>query len=215
VSGLFITLEGGEGAGKSTQQHMLVRRLEGLGWTVTATREPGATALGRRLRSLVGEAGAAAPAARAELLLYLADRAQHVEHVIAPALERGLAVVCDRFADSSEVYQGWARGLGQKEVRRLNRWVCGRVWPALTIVLDLDPAVGLHRAGARQDRLGLGLDRLESEGLAFHQRVREGFLAQAEAEPERVRVVDASGPPDEVAEAVWALVRPLAREARA
>jgi dTMP kinase len=214
VKGLFITLEGGEGAGKSTQQRMLVRRLEGLGWSVTATREPGATSLGRRLRSLVAEAGAAAPVPRAELLLYLADRAQHVEQIIAPALERGLAVVCDRFADSSEVYQGLARGLGQKEVRRLNRWVCGEAWPALTIVLDLDPAVGLSRAGARQDSLGLGLDRLESEGLGFHQKVREGFLARAEAEPERVRVVDASASPDEVAEAVWDLAGPLARKRR-
>ncbi|KMY69213.1 hypothetical protein AAU61_00530 [Desulfocarbo indianensis] len=203
---MFITLEGGEGVGKSTQLRMLVRRLEGAGWKVEATREPGATALGKRISDMVRSAAGGGPVDKAELLLYLADRAQHVARVIQPALAKGMAVVCDRFADSSEVYQGRARGLGAEQVRRLNQWVCGETWPDLTLVLDLDPQTGLQRALERQDSLGLGLDRLESEDLEFHRRVRKGFLDQAAAEPERVTLVNAGLPPDEVAAKIWAQV---------
>lgn len=214
ASGLFITLEGGEGVGKSTQMRMLVRRLEGSGWKVEATREPGATPLGKRISDLVRSASGAGPVDKAELMLYLADRAQHVERVIAPALAKGMAVVCDRFIDSSEVYQGRARGLGRDQVRRLNEWVCGQVWPDLTVVLDLDPEIGLQRALERQDSLGLGLDRLESEAIDFHRQVQRGFLAQAESEPERIRVVDAGLPRDQVAESIWAQVNGLVKERR-
>mgnify|MGYP000085477006 CR=1 FL=1 len=213
-SGIFITLEGGEGVGKSTQMRMLVRRLEGSGWKVEATREPGATPLGKRISELVRSATGAGPVDKAELMLYLADRAQHVERVIAPALAKGIAVVCDRFIDSSEVYQGRARGLGSGEVRRLNEWVCGKAWPDLTVVLDLAPEIGLQRALERQDSLGLGLDRLESEAMEFHRQVRRGFLAQAEAEPERIKVVDAGLPRDQVAENIWAQVNGLLKERR-
>ncbi|MCB2193770.1 MAG: dTMP kinase [Deltaproteobacteria bacterium] len=208
----FITLEGGEGVGKSTQQHMLVRRARGLGLGVTSTREPGATLLGAAVRDLLTKPGHDHPGQRSELLLYLADRAQHVERVIAPALEDGQVVICDRFADSSEVYQGRARGLGMQWVRQLNRWACGEVWPDLTILLDLEPGNGLKRVNKRQGELGLTPDRLENEGLEFHQQVRQGFLDQAEAEPERIKVVDASLPQDEVAHAVWALAEPLLKE---
>ncbi|MBU4565720.1 MAG: dTMP kinase [Desulfarculus sp.] len=208
----FITLEGGEGVGKSTQQRMLVRRARGLGLTVTGTREPGATQLGASVRDLLTTPGNDHPGQRSELLLYLADRAQHVERVIAPALEGGQVVICDRFADSSEVYQGRARGLGVEWVRGLNRWACGEVWPDLTILLDLEPGLGLRRVNKRQGELGLTTDRLENEGLEFHRQVRQGFLDQAAAEPERIKVVDASMPQDEVALAVWALAEPLLKE---
>jgi len=147
-----------------------------------------------------------------ELFLYLADRAQHVERVIAPALEGGQVVICDRFADSSEVYQGRARGLGVEWVRQLNRWACGKVWPDMTILLDLEPGLGLRRVNKRQGELGLTTDRLENEGLEFHRQVRQGFLDQAAAEPTRIKVVDASMPQDEVALAVWALAEPLLKE---
>ncbi len=207
-AGCFITLEGGEGAGKTTQAHMLVRRLKALGRKVVSTREPGGTPLGQRLEELLkGQSGRLVPGRRAELMLYLAARAQHVERVIQPALEGGMVVVCDRFVDSSEVYQGRARGLGVETVRRFNRWACGDTWPHLTILLDLDPARGLRRVRRRQEGLGLGLDRLEREEMSFHQAVRRGFLDQARSDPGRVKVVDGDRPPEEVAEDVWSLVR--------
>ncbi len=210
----FITLEGGEGVGKSTQQRMLVRRARGLGLKVLGTREPGATGLGAAVREILTMPGRDHPRERAELFLYLADRAQHVHQVIAPALAGGQVVICDRFADSSEVYQGRARGLGEQMVRQLNRWACGEVWPRLTVLLDLDPVQGLQRVDERQYRLGLAPDRLEAEGLEFHRLVRQGFLDQAAAEPERIKVVDASPPPEEVAQAVWELVEPVLKEWR-
>jgi len=209
--GLFITLEGGEGAGKSTQQALLLRRLRAAGLRAQSTREPGATPLGVEIRALLIELSGESPAPAAELLLYLADRAQHVASLVEPLLAEGVCVVCDRFADSSEVYQGRARGLGWERVRELNRWVCGPVWPDLTLVLDLDPALGLKRVLERQGELGLVPDRLENEGLEFHRRVRQGFREQAAAEPGRVRLVDASPPAEAVAEAIWTQVEPLVR----
>lgn len=206
--GFFITLEGGEGAGKSTQQRMLARRVRALGHTVVPTREPGATPLGAWIRDVVRSPAGGAPSDLAELMLYLADRAQHVAQMVAPALERGEVVISDRFTDSSEVYQGLCRGLGLERVRELNRLVCGRVWPDLTLLLDLDAEAGLRRALERQDSLGLGLDRLELEGLAFHRQVRQGFLDLAAAEPERFRLIDAAAPQDVVAERIWEKVQP-------
>ncbi len=209
--GRFITLEGGEGAGKSTQQALLLRRLRAAGVRVQSTREPGATPLGVEIRALLIELSGESPAPTTELLLYLADRAQHVASLVRPWLDDGVWVVCDRFADSSEVYQGRARGLGWERVRDLNRWICGPVWPDLTLVLDLDPALGLKRVLERQGELGLVPDRLENEGLAFHRRVRQGFQDQAAAEPERIRLVDASQAAEAVAEAIWTQVEPLVR----
>lgn len=206
--GYFITLEGGEGAGKSTQQRMLVRRVRALGHPVLATREPGATPLGAWIRDVVRSPAGGQPSDAAELMLYLADRAQHVEQVVAPALARGEVVISDRFGDSSEVYQGLCRGLGMERVRELNRMVCGEAWPDLTLLLDLDAESGLRRALERQDSLGLGLDRLELEGLAFHRQVRQGFLELAAAEPGRFRLIDAAAPQDVVAERIWDQVQP-------
>lgn len=209
--GLLITLEGGEGSGKTTQQSMLLRRLRGLGAKVLPTRQPGATHLGRNLRQLVMGRSLEPPVDWAELLMYLADRAQHVQLVVEPALAQGKVVLCDRYGDSSEVYQGRVRGLGLERVREVNTWICGDAWPDLTIVLDIDPALGLERASARQGELGLGLDRMEEEGLRFHRQVRQGFLEQAAWEPERIKVVAAQLPPEAVAEEIWNLVEPLAR----
>ncbi|RJX28587.1 MAG: dTMP kinase [Desulfarculus sp.] len=211
----FITLEGGEGCGKTTQQRMLVRRARALGLEVLGTREPGATWVGARVRDILTSQGPEGPSPRAELMLYLADRAQHAAQVIAPALASGQVVVCDRFADSSEVYQGRARGLGADMVRTLNQWACGAVWPDLTILLDLDPALGLARVQHRQGELGLAPDRLENEGLEFHQKVRQGYLEQAAAEPGRIKLVDAGGAQQEVAAAIWALAEPLLKEYKA
>lgn len=209
--GRFITLEGGEGAGKSTQQALLLRRLRAAGVRAQSTREPGATPLGVEIRALLIELSGESPAPATELLLYLADRAQHVASLVRPLLDKGVWVVCDRFADSSEVYQGRARGLGWERVRELNRWICGPVWPDLTLVLDLDPALGLKRVLERQGELGLVPDRLENEGLAFHWRVRQGFQDQAAAEPGRIKLVDASQAAEAVAEAIWTQVEPLVR----
>lgn len=207
--GLFITLEGGEGVGKSTQQALLLARLRQQGVKALSSREPGSTPLGVELRGVLMDLGRQAPCQEAELLLYLADRAQHVRQVLEPALASGAVVVCDRFIDSSEVYQGRVRGLGQEWVRTLNRWVCGGLWPDLTLLLDLDPDLGLRRVHLRQGGLGLMPDRLESEGLAFHQAVRQGFLAQAAAEPGRLKVVDAGQTPERVAAEIWGIVEPV------
>ncbi len=207
--GLFITLEGGEGVGKSTQQALLLARLRQQGVKALSSREPGSTPLGVELRGVLMDLGRQAPCQEAELLLYLADRAQHVRQVLEPALASGAVVVCDRFIDSSEVYQGRVRGLGQEWVRTLNRWVCGGLWPDLSLLLDLDPDLGLRRVHLRQGGLGLMPDRLESEGLAFHQAVRQGFLAQAAAEPGRLKVVDAGQTPERVAGEIWGIVEPV------
>ena len=189
---------------------MLGRRIRGLGLKVLITREPGGTSLGQQLRAMVTAGEDMDP--DTELLMFMADRSHHVKSKIAPALERGEVVISDRFADSSEVYQGRARGLGLEKVRRLNQWVCNGFWPDLTIVLDIDPAKGLSRASLRQEELGLGLDRMERELEDFHQALRQGFLDQAEAEPGRVKVVDASKDQDVVADEIWAYVEPLIKE---
>ena len=210
--GLFITLEGCEGVGKSTQQRMLQRRLEGLGLKVTTTREPGGTVLGGRIRDIVRRPSNEPFAPKTELLLYLADRAQHLERVVGPALAQNQVVVSDRFTDSTEVYQGIARGLGREEVRRLNLWLCQDIWPDLTLLLDLDPSTGLERI--RSSRGEDNMDRLENEELGFHLKLRQGFLDQAAAEPERIQVVPAHLSPDQVADAIWSHVEPLVRSWR-
>jgi dTMP kinase len=203
----FITLEGGEGVGKSTQARWLARRIEAMNLEVLTTLEPGATELGGNLRRLVSERRSEPPSSLAELCLYLADRADHVEKQIAPALMRGCLVICDRFTDSSEVYQGRGRDLGFDKVRELNRWVCGEIWPDLTLLLDLNPQTGLKRVLERQG--SLGLDRMESEQMAFHEDVRQGFLDLAAMEPGRIKVIEADQPAGQVAEDIWSQVEPL------
>ena len=182
----FITIEGVEGAGKSTQAARLADALRREGRNVVLTREPGGTELGRTLRRLLLEEPVIEPAPETELLLYLADRAEHVRRLIRPALERGALVVADRFSDSTIAYQVHGRGLPEDEVRRLDRFARDGLVPDLTFVLDLPPAEGLARVRATRDA-----DRLERESLAFHERVRAGFASLAAADPERVVVLDA------------------------
>ena len=189
--GLFIALEGGEGAGKTTQARMLAIWLREQGFDVVTTREPGATKVGMRLRALLLDTAHAGMSPRAEALMYAADRAQHVAEVISPALERGAVVITDRYVDSSLAYQGAARGLRLEDVAWLSRWATGGLMPDLTILLDLPPRDGLGRRTR-------SMDRLEAEPSEFHERVRAGFLGLARREPERYLVLDATRPPDEL-----------------
>ncbi len=207
MRGVFLTLEGGEGAGKTTQAALLAERLREAGRAVILTREPGDTPLGAGLRRMLVEDSGDPPCGWAELFLYAADRAQHVERVVRPALERGAVVVCDRFADATEAYQGWGRGLPLEAVRSVNRLATAGLTPHRTVLLDLPPNQGLRRALGRAQ--GASEVRFEREALAFHERVRRGYLEIARREPGRVRVVDGTGPPGAVAERVWAVVRDL------
>lgn len=202
MKGAFITLEGVEGCGKTTQVTLLRDRLEAEGHRVLLTREPGGTPIAEAIRQILLDPANTALSPVAELLLYEAARAQHVAEKIKPALDQGMVVVCDRFADSTTAYQGAGRVLPLDRVRDLHRMATGTVWPDLTIVLDIPAEVGLKRAAAVRAR-----DRIELEPLAFHQRVRDEFLRIAEAEPGRVKVVDASPPPESVAEIIYSEVR--------
>jgi len=205
VTGRFITLEGGDGAGKTTQAELLTAWLEAHGRTVVRTREPGGTELGQRIREMVlHERGHVAP--RAEALLYAADRAHHVETVVRPALLRGDVVLQDRYIDSSVAYQGVARGLGAERIRSVSEWAADGLVPDLTVLLDLDVAVGRARVAAAR---GDTFDRLESEAATFHETVRRAFLDAAAAEPARFLVVDAAAPTDDVQRAVRTAVGAL------
>ncbi len=197
MRGLFLTFEGPEGAGKTTQLVRLQARLEAAGHTLTVTREPGGTPLGTRVREVVLDP-ALEMEALPEFLLYSASRAQLVQDVVRPALARGETVLCDRYADSSLAYQGAGRGLPLSLLQTITQAATGGLQPDLTILLDLDPAVGLARAAARGQP-----DRLERADLGFHQRVRQGFLLLAQQEPPRFLVLDASKTPDELAGEIW------------
>jgi dTMP kinase len=194
MRGLFITLEGIDGTGKSTQVRRLVRRLGRLGYRVRATREPGGTRAGERIRDILLASSTEQLAPLAELALIYAARAQHLEEVVRPALERGEIVVSDRYNDASFAYQGYGRLLGVETVRAFDRIVCGGTQPDLTIVLDLDPRASLARAQGREIRRNSRHGRFESQGVKFHQRVRAGYLAIARREPRRVKVVRADRP---------------------
>ncbi len=202
--GVFIAFEGGEGVGKSTQTVKLRAWLNVAGYESVITREPGATPLGRRIRELVLDHTDNPPTARAEALLYAADRAQHVDTVIRPALAEGKVVLTDRYVDSSLAYQGAGRSLATDEVAWLSQWATTGLRPDLVVLLDADPAVGLERVGRRGDS-----DRLEAESAAFHARVRQAFLDLAEAEPGRYLVIDASGNAEIIAEQIRARVATL------
>lgn len=204
VEWLFVTFEGGDGVGKTTQAALLDAWLTSVGRTVVRTREPGGTEVGVLIRDIVlHHRGEVAP--RAEALLYAADRAHHIETLVRPALERGEVVIQDRYLDSSVAYQGAGRVLGRDEVRELSLWATGGLLPDVTVLLDLDPA----SARERLDAADKPFDRLESEKEHFHARVREEFLSLAAAEPDRFLVLDAALPPDELAAAVRARVEPL------
>jgi dTMP kinase len=204
VNGVFITLEGGDGSGKSTQAEYLESWLTGLGRTVVRTREPGGTDFGTEVREIVLHSrGHIAP--RAEALLYAADRAHHIATKVRPALERGEVVVQDRYLDSSVAYQGAGRVLDAAEIRDLSLWATEGLLPDVTILLDLDEDV----ARARLDGANKRFDRLEAEKSDFHRRVREAFLALAAAEPDRFLVVDAALPAERIAAVIRLRVEEL------
>jgi len=204
-TGVFITLEGIEGCGKSTQAGLVERFLTDSGVGVVLTREPGGSAIGEKVRQILLDPGNLDMFPMTELLLYEASRSQHVEEVIRPALDSGKAVVCDRFYDASTAYQGFARGIGWEKVDRLNLVATGGRKPDLTIVLDLPVMSGLKR-------LGKNLDRIEGETVEFHEKVRKGYIKIAEREPERVKVVDASGSIEQTFAKVRKLVESLLAE---
>lgn len=199
--GWFITFEGPEGAGKSTQLARLVGRLQAAGHPLTVTREPGGTPLGTRIREVLLDPELHMDALP-EFLLYSASRAQLVQDVIRPALKRGETIVCDRYFDSSLAYQGAGRGLPLPLLQNMTQEVTGGLKPDLTILLDLDPALGLGRAAARGQP-----DRLERADLHFHQRVRQGFLELAQQEPGRFLVLDATLSIDKLSELIWQAVQ--------
>lgn len=200
--GLFVTFEGVEGCGKSTQAKLLAAWLRARGRTALLTREPGGPYLSEKIRRILLDARHHAMHPLTELLLLEASRAQHVSEVIAPALARGAVVICDRFADSSTAYQGYGRGLDHAMVDRLNRDATSGCWPDLTIVVDVPVDVGFSRAAKRKRRF----DRMERQQKAFHRRVRRGFRELASLEPTRVKLLDGTFPPDVVQAAVRQLV---------
>lgn len=209
--GIFVTFEGIEGAGKTTQIARLAAALRAAGVDTALTREPGATGLGRALRALLLAKDSARLAPCAELLLYAADRAQHLEEVVLPALARGAVVLCDRYLDATLAYQGFGRGLGVKPVLDVHRQPPLDLRPRRTILLDADPAKGLARA-RRRDRAGRGErgeGRMEAESLAFHRRVRAGYLTLARKSPRRFRVVPAAGSVEDVESRVRAALTDL------
>ena len=197
MTGLYITVEGLDGSGKTTQLERLAAWLTDAGHTVVATREPGGTEVGQLVRDIVlHHRGDIAP--RAEALLFAADRAHHVSTKVRPALERGEIVLQDRYIDSSVAFQGGGRVLDPAEVRRLSEWATEGLYPELTVLLDLDPAVARERIDAAQKVF----DRIEAEAVEFNQRIRTAYLAMAESEPERWLVLDATLPPDELEAAI-------------
>lgn len=203
---MFITLEGIEGAGKTTQLQNIVAFIQARGYECATTREPGGTTIGARIRGVLLDPANRDMDPGTELLLYVADRVQHIRTVIQPHLAAGRVVVCDRFFDATLVYQGYARGLDKELIRTLHRLVCDDLWPDVTLLFDLDPAVGLARAWREIDRGGRTDQetRFEHETLAFHQKVRDGYLDLARQNPRRYRIVDAGGDAQQVARAVQA-----------
>ena len=205
AAGLFVSFEGTEGAGKTTQMRMLIERLRGLGHVVTENQEPGATRIGGQIRRLLLDPEHQEMTAMTELLLLFASRAQAAAEIIIPALERGEIVVSDRFTDSSLAYQGEARQLGFDTVLAVHRLALGALLPDLTMCISIDVATGLERAYRRS----LSSDRLDRQSLAFHESVDRGYRKIAESEPERFRLIDGADSPEIVAARVWSHVEPL------
>ena len=201
--GIFITFEGGEGCGKSTQVQRLKAALERKGISVLLTREPGGTRLAELIRSLLKDEAEDPPCDRAELLLFLAARAQLVKNVIRPALEAGTWVISDRFSDSTLAYQGYGRGLSLDVISAANDFACEGLKPDRTILLDVDPVTSRARMRGREASTNTKADRIERAGDDFHARLRKGFLELAAAEPSRIVTIDASGTEDDVWERVW------------
>lgn len=189
--GCFVVFEGGEGAGKSTQEALLAASLAERGYTVLRTREPGGTPAGEAMRHIVLSPEFAGLDARAEALLFAAARGEHVARVIRPALIRGEVVICDRYIDSSVAYQGYGRSLGVRRIRDLSLWATGDLVPQLTVLLDIDPEIGLRRLSAQ--------DRLEAEPVDYHRVVRTAYLSLADDDPDRYLVLDATRPQEDLA----------------
>ncbi|AIQ15290.1 MULTISPECIES: dTMP kinase [unclassified Paenibacillus] len=189
--GFFITLEGGDGSGKTTVLGRVAAYLQNHSMPYRITREPGGIEIAEKIRSIILDPAHTAMDARTEALLYAAARSQHLAEVVEPALKDGITVLCDRFVDSSLVYQGYARGLGIEEVWSINRFAIGSRMPDLTFYLDVDPEVGLSRIAANQER---EVNRLDLENLAFHQKVREGYQLVIASDPQRIVVLDANRP---------------------
>jgi dTMP kinase len=205
-TGVFVCFEGGEGAGKSTQTRALESWLRSEGYAVRLTFEPGDTEVGRRVRQIVLDPATGDLADRTETLLYAADKAEHVDTVVLPALERGEVVITDRYVDSSLAYQGAGRALDLAEVEHVQRWATRDLRPHLTVVLDLAPEQGLGRFAER--------DRIEGESVEFHERVRKAFVEMASADPDHYLVVDARRPVEEIATEVRRRVEPLLVQAK-
>ncbi|WP_407082943.1 dTMP kinase [Paenibacillus polygoni] len=193
--GIFITLEGGEGSGKTTMISRLSNYLEERNIAYLVTREPGGIEIAEKIRSIILDPEHTAMDARTEALLYAAARRQHLVEKVIPALEKGLIVLCDRFVDSSLAYQGYARGIGVEEIRSINLFATEDITPDVTIYFDVDPEIGLARIAANQNR---EVNRLDLENRLFHDKVREGYLKLVENEPGRIKMIDASLSPDEV-----------------
>ncbi|MET0742051.1 MAG: dTMP kinase [Microvirga sp.] len=203
MTGLFITFEGGEGAGKSTQIERLRGRLEANGHPVLVTREPGGSPRAERIRAFILAGGAKSHGPFVETLLFAAARVDHLDETIRPALAGGRIVLCDRFADSTRAYQGASSGLDPDVIDAIERVTVGGTRPDLTFILDLPAEAGLARAKRRRETRGDVADRFEAESLTFHETLREAFLAIARREPDRCVLVDGSGPADAVAETIW------------
>jgi dTMP kinase len=205
--GLFLTLEGMDGSGKTTQMHRLAERLRAAGRSVVETVEPGGTRIGALIRRILLDAAHQELSPTAELLLYFASRAQNVDEVILPALERGDVVLADRFTDSTLVYQGCGRGLGSETVLALDRIACRGLKPDLTLLVDIDMETALGRAHQR-NREGAGDEtRMDEQSLEFHRRVHDAYHALVASEPERIRVVDGRGDRDAVEREIWEVIR--------
>ena len=202
MRGRFITFEGGEGCGKSTQVKRLAEHLASKGMEVVLTREPGGTRLAELIRGLLKDEREDPPCDRSELLLFLAARAQLVRNVIEPALASGKWVLSDRFSDSTFAYQGYGRGLPLDVLRLVNDFACDGLKPDLTLLLDVSPEIAAARMRRREAATNTSADRIEQAGDGFHARLRAGFLEMAKAEPGRIKVVDANGSPDDV----WARI---------
>jgi dTMP kinase len=206
TTGVFVCFEGGEGAGKSTQSRLLSDWLATEGYAVVLTFEPGDTEVGRKVRQIVLDPATGSLSDRTEALLYAADKAEHVDTVVLPALEQGQVVITDRYVDSALAYQGSGRDQALAEIEQVNRWATRDLRPHVTVVLDLAPTVGLDRFAER--------DRIEGESLEFHERVRAAFLRFAEADPDHYLVLDARSPVEEIAAAIRTRVEPLLGQAR-
>jgi dTMP kinase len=205
TTGVFVCFEGGEGAGKSTQSRALASTLEERAYPTVLTFEPGDSAVGKEVRRIVLDPATGKLSDRTEVLLYAADKAEHVDTVVVPALERGEVVITDRYVDSTLAYQGAGRTLAAEEVERVARWATHDLRPHLTVVLDLEPAHGFGRFAER--------DRIEGESPEFHARVREAFLAMAAPDPDHYLVLDARRPAEDLAAEVWQRVEPLLGQA--